>query len=105
MRRSLVPRMVALAVVIVVGVYYIAFDVMQYRVAAQPFPVTVLMPSAGGLYTGADVTYRGVQVGTVTALDLNPGDVAVKIGIDAGQQIPDNGRVRVKELSALGEQY
>jgi phospholipid/cholesterol/gamma-HCH transport system substrate-binding protein len=105
MSRSLVPRMIALAVVIVVGVYYIVFDVMQFRVAAQPFPVTVLMPSAGGLYTGADVTYRGVQVGTVTALDLNPGDVAVKIGIDAGQQIPDNGRVRVKELSALGEQY
>jgi phospholipid/cholesterol/gamma-HCH transport system substrate-binding protein len=105
MRRSLVPRMVALAVVIVVGVYYIAFDVMQYRVTSQPFPVTVLMPSAGGLYTGADVTYRGVQVGTVTALDLNPGDVAVRVGIDAGQHIPDNGRVRVKELSALGEQY
>jgi phospholipid/cholesterol/gamma-HCH transport system substrate-binding protein len=105
MSRSLVPRMIALAVVIVVGVYYIVFDVMQYRVASQPFSVTVLMRSAGGLYSGADVTYRGVQVGTVTALDLRPDNVAVTLGIDAGQQIPDNGPVRVKELSALGEQY
>jgi phospholipid/cholesterol/gamma-HCH transport system substrate-binding protein len=105
MSRSLMPRMIALAVVIVVGVYYIVFDVMQYRVASPPMAVTVLMPSAGGLYAGADVTYRGVQVGTVTALDLHPGDVAVKLGIDAGQHIPDNGAVRVKELSALGEQY
>jgi phospholipid/cholesterol/gamma-HCH transport system substrate-binding protein len=105
MSRSLMPRMIALAVVIVVGVYYIVFDIMQYRIASPPMAVTVLMPSAGGLYTGADVTYRGVQVGTVTALDLRPGAVAVKLAIDPGRHIPDNGAVRVKELSALGEQY
>jgi len=105
MKQNLLPRMIALAIVIVVGIYYIAFDVMQYHITSQPFPVTVLVPSAGGLYTGADVTYRGVQVGTVTALDLDPGDVAVKLAIRAGEHIPDNGPVRVKELSALGEQY
>src|ERR1700722_357539 len=105
MKQNLLPRMIALAVVIVVGVYYIVFDIMQYHVTSQPFPVTILVPSAGGLYTGADVTYRGVQVGTVTALDLNPGNVAVKLAIRAGEQIPDNGPVQVKELSALGEQY
>ena len=105
MNQNLLPRMIALAVVIVIGVYYIVFDIMQYHITSQPFPVTVLMPSAGGLYTGADVTYRGVQVGTVTALDLDPGDVAVKLAIQAGEHIPDNGPVRVKELSALGEQY
>ncbi len=105
MKQNLLPRMIALAIVIVVGIYYIAFDVMQYHVTSQPFPVTVLVPSAGGLYTGADVTYRGVQVGTVTALDLDPRDVAVKLAIRAGEHIPDNGPVLVKELSALGEQY
>jgi phospholipid/cholesterol/gamma-HCH transport system substrate-binding protein len=105
MRRNLAPRLIALAVVAVLGVYYIVFDVMQYRVGAQPFAVTVVTPSAGGLYTGADVTYRGVQVGTVSALRLRPQDVEVSLAIDPGQRIPDNGAVRVKELSALGEQY
>jgi phospholipid/cholesterol/gamma-HCH transport system substrate-binding protein len=105
MNRRLLPRMIALLLVIVLGVYYIAFDVLRYRVASQPFVVTVLMPSAGGLYGGANVTYRGVQVGTVTALDLSAGDVAVKMGIYPGERIPDNGPVYVKELSALGEQY
>ena len=105
MSRSLLPRMIALLVVIVLGVYYIVFDVLQVRVASQPFVVTVLMPSAGGLYSGANVTYRGFQVGKVTALDLSPSEVAVKIGIDPGQHIPDNGSVQVKELSALGENY
>jgi phospholipid/cholesterol/gamma-HCH transport system substrate-binding protein len=105
MKHKLLPRMIALVVVVILGVYYIAFDVMQYHVTGRPFSVTVLMPSAGGLYSGSDVTYRGVQVGTVTALHLGPRDVAATLGIDAGARIPDNGPVRVKELSALGEQY
>src|ERR1700726_47117 len=105
MSRRLIPRMIALLIVIVLGVYYIVFDVLQVRVASQPFQVTVLMPIAGGLYTGANVTYRGVQVGRVTALDLSATQVAVKLGINPGQQIPDNGSVQVKELSALGENY
>jgi len=99
------PRMIALAIVVVLGVYYIAFDIMRYRISSEPFVVTVVMPSAGGLYSGADVTYRGVQVGTVDALDVHPGQLAVKLSIDAGEHIPDNGAVEVKELSALGEQY
>lgn len=97
--------MIGLIIVVVVGVYYIVFDVLQYKIVSQPFTVTVLMPSAGGLYSGADVTYRGVDVGTVTALDLSANQVAVKIGIHSGERIPDNGPVLVKQLSALGEQY
>ncbi len=105
MNSTLLPRMIALLVVIVLGVYYIVFDVLQVRVLSQPFAVTVLMPSAGGLYTGAAVTYRGVQVGKVTALDLSRNQVAVVLGIDPGEHIPDNGTANVKELSALGENY
>jgi phospholipid/cholesterol/gamma-HCH transport system substrate-binding protein len=105
MNRKLLPRMIGLLLVIVIGVYYIVFDVLQFRVTSQPFTVTVVMPTAGGLYTGADVTYRGVQVGRVAALNLSPADVTVKLYINPGERIPDNGSVRVKELSALGEQY
>jgi phospholipid/cholesterol/gamma-HCH transport system substrate-binding protein len=105
MNRKLLPRMIALVIVIVLGVYYIVFDVLQIRVTSQPFAVTVLMPTAGGLYSGADVTYRGVQVGRVAALDLSATHVTVKVNIYPGERIPDNGSVRVKELSALGEQY
>lgn len=105
MNRSLVPRMVALVLVIVVGVWYIAFDVLHFQVAAHPIDVTVDMPSAGGLYAGAGVTYRGVQVGTVAALSLGASEVSVRLSIDQGERIPDNGRVLVKQLSALGEQY
>ncbi|HEV2361176.1 MAG TPA: MlaD family protein [Acidimicrobiales bacterium] len=105
MSRSLIPRFVALVLVLALGIYYIVFQVLGVSVGSRPMAVTVLMPEAGGLYPGANVTYRGVQVGTVTSLDLSTTDVAVRISIDQGQQIPDNGPVYVKELSALGEQY
>lgn len=105
MSKRLAPRLIALGVVIVIGVYYIVFDVLGFRLTSQPFPVTVMMPSAGGLYSGANVTYRGVPVGTITGLDLSTQSVAVRLAINPGEQIPDNGMVYVKELSALGEQY
>lgn len=105
MSRSLVPRLVALAVVVVVGVWYVAFDVLQLRVDAHPVTLTVDMASAGGLYSGAAVTYRGVQVGSVTALDLTPSTVEVQVSLQPGERIPDNGPVYVKDLSALGEEY
>jgi phospholipid/cholesterol/gamma-HCH transport system substrate-binding protein len=97
--------MIALVAVIVIGVYYIAFDVLRFSIGSQAISVTVVMPSAGGLYAGANVTYRGVQVGTVSALDLSTEDVSAKLSIYSGEHIPDNGQVYVKELSALGEQY
>jgi phospholipid/cholesterol/gamma-HCH transport system substrate-binding protein len=97
--------MIALLLVIVLGVWYIVFNVLGYSVTSEPFPVTVMMPSAGGLYAGANVTYRGVPVGTVAALDLSTQAVAVQLNINSGEVIPDNGPVDVKELSALGEQY
>jgi phospholipid/cholesterol/gamma-HCH transport system substrate-binding protein len=97
--------MLALVLVVVLGVYFIVFDVLRFNPASQNFNVTVVMPLAGGLYPGANVTYRGVQVGTVTALDLQPKEVLVKLSIYQGERIPDNGTVHVKELSALGEQY
>ncbi len=105
MNRTLIPRLIALLAVIVLGVYYIVFDVLDVHVTSQPFSVTVDMPNAGGLYPGANVTYRGVQVGTVSSLSISPRQVQVQLSIDPGKQIPDNGPVLVKELSALGEQY
>jgi phospholipid/cholesterol/gamma-HCH transport system substrate-binding protein len=105
MSKRLAPRLIALGLVIVLGVYYIVFNVLGFSLTSQPFPVTVMMPSAGGLYTGASVTYRGVPVGTISGLDLSTQAVSVQISINAGEKIPNNGLVYVKELSALGEQY
>jgi phospholipid/cholesterol/gamma-HCH transport system substrate-binding protein len=103
--RSLIVRMVALVAVLLASFYYIAFDVAGWRLGAQDFRVTVMMPQAGGIYTEADVTYRGVTVGRVVKLDLKPTGVAVVAEIVPGTKIPSHSVASVRELSAAGEQY
>jgi phospholipid/cholesterol/gamma-HCH transport system substrate-binding protein len=105
MNRSVLLRLVALVVTVLVGFGYILFDVLGVRVGAQPFGVTVLLDHAGGIYTEAEVTYRGVDVGKVTSLHLSRNGVAVHLAIKPGTHIPANSPAAVRELSAAGEQY
>jgi phospholipid/cholesterol/gamma-HCH transport system substrate-binding protein len=67
--------------------------------------VTLQLPSTGGLYRFSNVTYRGVQVGKVTAVDLHTDGVSVTLAIDHGSKVPDNSIAHVYDLSAVGEQY
>lgn len=98
-------RLIAFVVVFLAGLYFIGVDVLDYHIGDQPFTVTALVPAASGLYSGASVDYRGVVVGQVTSLELSTTGVTIKLGINAGTRIPDNGLARIKQLSALGEQY
>lgn len=105
MKRSNVFRMIALVVTVLAGFGYILFDVIGLRVLNPRFGVTVMLNSAGGIYTGSDVTYRGVDVGRVTSLTLTRTGVAVHLGIDPGTKIPADSTASVRELDAAGEQY
>ena len=105
MKQNLLPRMIALAVVIVVGVYYIVFDIMQYHITSPAVPGHRPHAERRGSVHGGRRDLPGGAGGNGHGPRPRPRNVAVKLGIDAGQQIPDNGAVRVKELSALGEQY
>jgi phospholipid/cholesterol/gamma-HCH transport system substrate-binding protein len=105
MRRAGLIRIIALGLTVIAGFGYILFGVVGWRVGAQRYPVTVVLSQAGGIYPGADVTYRGVTVGRVTSLTLSRNAVAVHLGIDPGVRIPADSTASVKELDAAGEQY
>jgi phospholipid/cholesterol/gamma-HCH transport system substrate-binding protein len=98
-------RLVALAVVAILGVYYIAFDAVGVHLWSSPYTIKVQLPSAGGIYSHAAVTYRGVEVGKVTALHLHPTNVVVDLAINNGVKLPSNVQASVKELTAAAEQY
>ena len=97
--------MIALLVVTLVGLYYILFDAVGITVTNQPYTVHAVLTTAGGIYQDAAVTFRGVQVGKVSAVHLEPTSVVVDMAINHGTKIPDNVTASVKELTAAGEQY
>ena len=61
--------------------------------------------AGGGLYKNANVTYRGVAVGRVESVGLNPTGVTAEMRLNSGTPIPPNVSATVKSVSAIGEQY
>ena len=71
------------------------------------YTVKMNLPNAGGLFTNADVTYRGVSVGRVAAMGLTSTGIVVDLNIsDSAPKIPAAGlQATVADLSAVGEEY
>jgi phospholipid/cholesterol/gamma-HCH transport system substrate-binding protein len=61
---------------------------------------------SGGIFTGAEVTYRGVPVGRVGSLHLLANGIQVDLSMDPGAPaVPESTRAVVANRSAIGEQY
>jgi phospholipid/cholesterol/gamma-HCH transport system substrate-binding protein len=106
--RSILARLVALLVITVAGVYYIAFDAVGVKVFNSPYTIKVDLPEpagAGGIYSDAYVTYRGVEIGKVSSLQLHQNEVVAYLAINHGTRIPSDVTARVRELTAAAEQY
>ncbi|MFE6926044.1 MCE family protein [Nocardia sp. NPDC057663] len=93
-----------LAVVSVVygAVHYIG---IQRVTGIGTYTVTADFTDGGGIYESASVTYRGVEVGRVTGVDLHDGDVQVRMQLRDGWDIPAAAGATIKSTSAIGEQY
>ncbi|MGB9304231.1 MAG: virulence factor Mce family protein [Mycobacterium sp.] len=86
----------------VMGIYYLrlpaTFGIGTYEASAD-------FVAGGGLYKNANVTYRGVAVGRVESVTLNPNGVTAEMRLNSGTPIPQNVIATVKSVSAIGEQY
>ncbi|PQP47891.1 MCE family protein [Mycolicibacterium austroafricanum] len=69
------------------------------------YTVTMQLTRAGGLYDTANVTYRGTEVGRVTAIRLTPGGVEADLSLRSDIRIPSDLQAEVHSTSAIGEQY
>ncbi|UYP19509.1 MCE family protein [Rhodococcus sp. Z13] len=95
------------AILTVVGL--VVMSVMYVRLPSLfgigRYEVVVELPSTGGLYPHANVTYRGNTVGTVQNVTLSPTGVEAKLSIDSDVKIPADVDASVRSVSAVGEQY
>src|ERR1700719_2037810 len=67
--------------------------------------VTLELPTTGGLYRFSNVTYRGVQVGKVTAVALAANGAKATLSLGTSPKIPANLQADVLSVSAVGEQF
>jgi phospholipid/cholesterol/gamma-HCH transport system substrate-binding protein len=98
-------QLLVFAAISVLVIGYAVFGLLKVHITSSPFQVTVQLQNAGGIFEGAEVAYRGVQVGKVSSVDLHTDGVTIKLAIDRGTKVPDNAVAHVYDLSAVGEQY
>lgn len=67
--------------------------------------VTLGLPDTGGLYRFSNVTYRGVQIGKVTAVGPTPVGAKATLQLDTSPKILADVHAAVRSMSAVGEQY
>ncbi|MBU3749669.1 MAG: MCE family protein, partial [Mycobacterium sp.] len=87
----------------------IALSVFYLRLPALAgigqYPLKVDLPSAGGLYKTANVTYRGVTIGRVTDIEPTETGALASLSIDKKYKIPVDASANVRSVTAVGEQY
>src|SRR3954449_9285466 len=101
-------QLIAFAIITVLGVAFVGgryakLDRLFYDSA---YAVDAHFAQSGGIFTGAEVTYRGVTVGKVSKMKLTDNGVDVILSINKSEDtIPAKTLALVGNKSAVGEQY
>lgn len=101
-------QLIAFVVITLVGVSYVGvrYAGLERLLWDPRYPVQLQLADSGGIFSGANVTYRGVDVGRVGQLSLTEDGVSAELLIDKDTPpIPADLTAVVANLSAIGEQY
>lgn len=107
MTRGIKIRLVAFAVLSAVGIVYITATYLGFidRVLGRGITVYATLPTSGGLFEGSEVSYRGVKIGKVKAMNTSRDGVELVLALEEGTELPKDAPMYVHNLSAVGEQY
>lgn len=105
--RQIFIQMAIFAIVATTALLIMVFGYMRVpaMVGIGQYRVTVELPEAGGLYPRSNVTYRGVEVGTVKSVHLTNTGVAAVLSLNSDVKIPADVEAEVHSVSSVGEQY
>ena len=101
---------IQLTIFIIVGIIGLAAMVFEYMqvptlLGIGRLTVKLELPDTGGVYRFSNVTYRGVQIGKVTAVGPTANGAEATLSIDTSPKIPADVHASVRSISAVGEQY
>ncbi|MFE9326250.1 MCE family protein [Nocardia sp. NPDC052278] len=108
MTRLVRYQLVAFALIAVLGVVFVGakYVRLDHMLGIGEYNVKVDAKQTGGIYKGAEVTYRGVPVGRVGNLELTDKGVVIGLVLDSSApKIPESAKAVIANRSAIGEQY
>jgi virulence factor Mce-like protein len=94
-----------IASIVGVGIMLFAYIQVPTLLGLGRLTVKLDLPATGGLYKFSNVTYRGLQVGKVTSIDLTDTGAQATLSLDTSPKIPADLKAEVRSMSAVGEQY
>ncbi|TDC86743.1 MCE family protein [Saccharopolyspora aridisoli] len=95
--------LIALVGITYVGATYAGLDRL---VSSRGYTTIARFRDSGGIFTNAEVTYRGLPIGRVGPLRLTPSGIDVSLEIEnSAPKIPADTDAVVTNRSAVGEQY
>ncbi len=105
--KRLMIAQLALFVIIALGcAFYVVTNVIDPAAFRNPHRVTVRMPDSGGISADSPVTYRGVDVGTVTDVSINPRrGVDVVLSVHSTARIPADSRAVISRDTPIALQH
>jgi phospholipid/cholesterol/gamma-HCH transport system substrate-binding protein len=101
-------QLVIFAIVTVLGGAFVGgrYAQVDRLVVDKSFPVTAQFKDSGGIFAGAQVTYRGIPVGRVGKLEFKDNGVQATLDIeDSAPKISADVVAVVANKSAIGEQF
>ncbi|MBD8607270.1 MCE family protein [Aeromicrobium sp. CFBP 8757] len=101
-------QLIIFAIVTVIGGTFVGgrYAQLDRLVVDRSYPISAQFSDSGGIFAGAQVTYRGIAVGKVSRLQFEAGGVRATMDIEkSAPQIPADVEAIVANKSAIGEQY
>lgn len=101
-------QLIAFAVVSVVAIAYalIRFAGLGQAFGQGGYTVKLELTTSGGIFTGAEVTYRGYNIGRVGQLRLTASGLEADLNIEpTAPSVPQNLQAVIANRSAVGEQF
>ncbi|MFC9834371.1 MCE family protein [Rhodococcus sp. NPDC127530] len=107
MTRFVRIQLIIFSILTVIGLVVMSIQYVKVPVlfGVGRYEVSVRLPSTGGLYSHANVAYRGTNIGVVENVTLTGDGVEAKMSLDSDYKIPADVDAAVKSVSAVGEQY
>lgn len=87
------------------GIMVFGFVNLPALLGVGRYTVTIELPASGGLYPTSVVTYRGTEIGRVSAIDVTRDGVRAVLTLDTSVAVPADVDAEVHSISAVGEQF